>query len=120
MVIYSDIKDCACLNPPFNFDNYTSTRIGTDETNGRFGEVSIEKCKKCGRLWLKYKVEYEGFSNSGRWYRCQILEAEISKITPENAVDFLKKSDECFFGGSYFQTDGKRMEKGTGEINVDL
>ena len=63
------MTDCVCMTPPFHYSNFDSLWIGVDETNGRFGDVSIKTYKKCNRKWLHYYVSYEGFSESGRWYR---------------------------------------------------
>ena len=109
-------NDCVCMTPPFNYKNYESTNIGDDLTNGRYGEVSIKKCMKCGKLWLDYHVEYEGYSGSGRWFRGLISENEASNIAPCSAVNFLEKLDWYFYGGSYFSSTGKM---GSGKVMVD-
>ena len=108
---------CKCFRPPRSYFDFTIYSVGTDETNGRFGEVTIEKCKKCSTLWLCYSVEYEAFSRSGRWYRGVITSEETLKITPENSVDYLKSLDWYLYGGSYFDSSGKR---GSGNVFVDL
>jgi hypothetical protein len=121
MLIYDESKKdeyCGCMQPPFyttTFEDYKI--IGTDMTLGRFGYVNIIKCNKCSNLWLHYMVEYESYSNSGRWFRGFIKEEEMADITPENAVDFLNKLDWYFYGGSYFRlTIGKT---GKGNVCVD-
>jgi guanosine-3',5'-bis(diphosphate) 3'-pyrophosphohydrolase len=91
--------------------------IGCDLTNYRYGEVTLLKCNKCNRHWLKYFVEYEAFSKSGRWYRCIIDKETIEKITPENSVDFIESAEWHIKGGSYFDTSGAI---GTGGISVDI
>lgn len=111
-------KECSCMHPPFHYQNFHSNSIGTDITNGRYGEVTIKKCKKCGKLWLHYLVEYEAFTKSGRWYRGLISESKAKKISPESAVNYLEELDWHFYGGSYFDTTGRISNDHN--INVDL
>lgn len=108
---------CECENPKANYLTFDSDFIGIDEKNGRYGEVSIKTCKKCGSKWLHYFVEYESFSRSGRWFRCAIDEKTVVKIEVANAENYLKNADLCFAGGSYFESNGF---KNMGEIRLDL
>lgn len=87
--------------------------IGIDESAGRHGEVSIEICRACGTKWLRYFVEYESYSKSGRWYRGQLAAQDLESICPENAVEFLQALPWHFAGGSYFDSTGMRR---TGDI----
>ena len=49
---------CVCLNEPMPFQAYQTVKfIGIDTTNGRFGEVNLWQCRKCGRCWLHYLVD---------------------------------------------------------------
>lgn len=105
------------MTPPFRHTDLDSELIGVDETNGRFGEVSVETCKTCGAKWLRYFVEYEAFTASGRWYRGLVSQETLSSLTPEGAVDALSGLPWHFYGGSYFETTGR---KGVGAISVDL
>jgi hypothetical protein len=72
-----------------------------DETDGRYAMVEIQACRDCGALWLRYSLEYEGFSRSGRWARAPISELEASEVTPELATAYLER-DAYAYGGSYF------------------
>lgn len=108
---------CNCLNPKWKHEDYIKKDIGVDNTGGLFGEVSILECRKCGRKWLHYSVENEGFSQSGRWYRGYVSNRTAKKVTPENAVKILEGMDSYYYGGSYFKTDGRR---GSGKLFVDL
>lgn len=105
------------MTPPFDFMDYDSEPLGIDDTNGRFGEVSVETCKACGRKWLHYLVEYEALSNSGRWYRGLVTAEMLRGLKPESAVALLESLPWHFYGGSYFQTTGR---KGSGRVWVDL
>jgi len=105
------------MTPPFNYQDYDSELLGIDETNGRYGEVTIETCKACGRLWLRYFVEYESFSQSGRWYRGLVTPEMVESLRPEQAPELLASLPWRFSGGSYFRSMGR---KGHGPIIIDL
>ena len=111
------MSDCHCFNPPFNSQDYDSSPVGIDMTNGRDGEVSLEVCKRCGTHWLHYFVEYEGFKASGRWFRGIISIEQARSMSPEQAVPFLEHLPWYFFGGSYFNSSGRR---GKGAIRAEL
>jgi hypothetical protein len=97
------LKSCDCMNPAqIRVGKFSSQWIGVDEQRGRFGEVSIDQCLFCHRIWLHYFVEYEHLSQSGRWYRGIISEEIAPIITPENAVEILNNLEWHFYGGSYF------------------
>ncbi len=108
---------CACMIPPFQHSDFESTPIGVDQTHGRYGEVSLKRCKSCGQWWLHYLFELEAFTESGRWFRGMISEEEAKKITPEAAIPFLENMDWYFYGGSYFRTTGKKR---SGDISSSL
>jgi len=110
-------SSCECQNPKANYLVFDSKEIGIDHKNGRYGEVSIKTCKKCGSKWLHYFAEYESFSRSGRWFRCAIEEKTVVKIEVANAENYLKNADLCFAGGSYFESSGFKSK---GEIRLDL
>lgn len=111
------MSECQCMKPPFLHNDFYSQFIGIDKTNGRFGKVSVETCKRCGSRWIVYSVEYEAFSQSGRWYRGLSSPEMIIHLTPEGAVVALEGLPWYFYGGSYFETTGR---KGTGPVLVDL
>ncbi len=104
------------MKPPFHHTHFDSEVIGVDKTNGRFGEVSVETCKKCGSTWLRYFVDHEAFTASGRWYRGLVSREMLRSLTPEGAVEALAGLPWHFYGGSYFQTTGR---KGVGPIFID-
>lgn len=110
------MSHCVCLEPPFHYTNFDSHPVGIDETNGRFGDVSIETCKQCGRKWLRYFVAYEAFPRSGRWYRGLITDEMVGRVTPETAVSLLENLEWRFCGGSYFNSTGFRH---TGPLFLD-
>jgi hypothetical protein len=111
------MSDCICMNPVFRYPDFDRIEIGVDETKGRFGEVSIHVCRTCGRKWLHYYVTYEGFSQSGRWYRGLVSDETAGAVTPETAVNVLEGLEWHFYGGSYF---GMAGQEGRGPILVNL
>ena len=111
-------RPCICLNEPLTFDQYNQVRfVGVDETKGRFGEVNIWQCKRCGQHWLHYLVEYEAFPKSGRYFMGLITPELAETLSPDAAVDYLNKLEWHFYGGSYF--DGKKG-KSKGQVHADL
>ncbi len=111
------MTECRCMTPPFDFRDYDIESLGIDETNGRFGDVTVETCKRCGAQWLRYFVEYEGMPSSGRWYRGLVSPEMLSGLTPDQAPAVLAGLPWYFYGGSYFETSG---QKGCGPLFVDL
>lgn len=108
--------NCICETPPIKYYNYIYCLLGIDKINGRFGEVELLKCHHCQRIWLRYFVEYESISRSGRWYMGILIGKEDEKITVETAVNVLEKMDWYLYGGSFFHTLGKR---GKGKLQID-
>ena len=105
------------MNPPFLYTDFDEQPVGVDETNGRCGEVTIQTCRACGSKWLRYFVEYESFSQSGRWYRGLVTPELVESLTPERAPDVLASLPWLFSGGSYFRSTGCRS---TGSVILDL
>ncbi|MDR2238041.1 MAG: hypothetical protein LBE92_18110 [Chryseobacterium sp.] len=106
---------CACEKPDHHYTEYRSSELGTDQTNGRNGEVTIQQCKLCQRIWIHYFVEYEHHSKSGRWYKGIVSKKDRLQITPENAVEYLESLDWYVYGGSFFESTGTF---GQGKLNI--
>lgn len=111
------MSECRCMTPPFYYLDYDSMPIGIDETKGRKGEVTLETCKACGQMWLRYFVEYEFFSESGRWYRGPVTPEMVESLKPEQAPELLASLPWRFSGGSYFRTQGS---KSSGPVRLDI
>ena len=111
------MSECNCMNPTFRSVGSDKVFLGIDKTNGRFGEVSVGTCKACGRAWLQYFVEYEAFSRSGRWYRGLVSPEILDSLKPSDAPEVLAQLPWYFYGGSFFDTTGRR---GQGGVSVDL
>jgi hypothetical protein len=82
--------DCGCPElGPRHPDIIRERHVGRDETDGRFTDVDVIRYARCRRLWLKYLVEYEAFSRSGRWAEALIDEGAAATMTPEAAPEFI-------------------------------
>ncbi len=110
------LSKCKCYEPPFNSSNFERFEIGVDNTNSRYGEISKLVCKICNQTWVEYFVEFEAFKESGRWYRSEISNFELSILKPNETQQFIENKGWFFYGGSYFKSNGKI---GKGKINVD-
>ncbi len=108
---------CRCMAPPFRAEDFNGTRIGVDESNGRYGDVDVETCRACGSRWLRYFVEYEAFPRSGRWYRGRLTDELAASIRAESAARILETLDWYWAGGSFFDSAGFRT---SGPLNTGL
>ncbi|MDP8979019.1 MAG: hypothetical protein M3O35_00350 [Acidobacteriota bacterium] len=73
--------------------------VGVDSD---YGEVSVIRCKRCGRFWLRYFIEYEYLTASGRWFRGVITPEIAAAMEPEAAKEVLEGLEWYFRGGSAF------------------
>jgi hypothetical protein len=87
--------------------------VGVDRRDGRFGDVSLLTCGRCGRLWLHYLYEHEGFTASGRWWHGPISPEAAADLTEDSALDVLATLPFYYTGGGYY--DGE-VAKGQGPI----
>ena len=110
------MTECRCMTPPFNYQDFETMPLGVDMTKGRYGDVTVETCRACGSLWLRYFIEWEWLSESGHWYRGPVTREMIESLKPEDAPGLLASLPWYFYGGSYFRTLGR---KGSGPL-VDI
>ena len=111
-------RPCSCLNAPLAADQYEIVaHLGVDTTHGRYGEVEIWRCEQCQRWWLHYRVEYEAFPGSGRYFMGLIRPNAAERLTPEAAVPYLNHLRWHLYGGSYF---GGKAGRARGKVQVDL
>lgn len=103
-------RECRCATPPLDHRDFDRREIGIDPVGGRFADVAIERCKRCGREWLRYHYENEAFSRSGRWYRGLVSPGQAARATAENALRILAELPWHLYGGSYFETTGRRSD----------
>lgn len=108
---------CACERPDSDYTEYRSSELGIDHTEGRNGEVTIQQCKLCQRIWIHYFVENENLSQSGRWYKGIVSKKDRSQITPENALEYLESLEWYVYGGPFFENTAAF---GQGKLNVSV
>lgn len=101
---------CGCMTPPFNYRDFETDHLGTDHAAARCADVSIDSCRRCGQRFLHYHFEFEAFSRSGRWYRGAITPEQAERVTPATALAVLSSLSWYFYGGSYYDTTGRRSE----------
>ena len=100
------MSSCLCHTLPPYYTNYHYSYWGQDDTNGRFADISRMECIHCGTIWLKYHVEFESFSYSGRWYMGIVTPEILETLSPGTVVDYLEHLDRYIYGGSYFKSPG--------------
>jgi GTP pyrophosphokinase len=109
-------EDCTCFEPESFRDDFERTVLGLDRTSGRLGEVSLDRCRRCGRVWLHYFVEYPEVPDSSRWYRAPVTVEMAQAVTPQGAVALLESLPWRLQGGAYY---GRRGERTSGPVVVD-
>jgi hypothetical protein len=111
-------QPCPCLEAPLASSQYeVIAYLGVDTAHGRYGEVTLRRCRHCGCRWLHYQVEYEAFSGSGRYFMGLITPQSAETLTAEAAVSYLNSLDWHLYGGSYF---GGKAGRTRGKVQVDL
>ena len=108
---------CQCLDPECGLDAFHETDIGVDQTNSRFGNVSLFDCRACGSRWLHYAVGDAAWTQSRRWFRGPISVKHSRLVTPENATQILASLAWYFYGGRDFESEGRQ---GCGPVLADL
>lgn len=98
--------ECVCRRPPFNFRNYHTIELGEDKYAA---EVSLETCKACNTVWLKYLIEESHHSYSGRWWRVEVGVESKALVSVASARDYIERQGNVFVGGSFFNSTGHRV-----------
>ena len=101
---------CLCLEAESHFCGSQKREIGVDD---HYGEVAVWTCKKCGRNWLRYFIEYEYLTAAGRMFTGVISPEAAGNVTAESAVDMFGSMDWYFRGGSAF---GEKLLRTTGPL----
>jgi hypothetical protein len=105
----TEAPSCGCLARPHDYLVHHAD-FGMDE---HFAEVSLLVCSECGQHWLRYHLEDEAFSGSGRWYLGAITAEQAAIVTAATARATLEALPWYWYGGSYFEG---RVGKGSGAI----
>ena len=94
-----DAPICPCLEGDVFFQNFERREVGDGPD---FGEVSVNTCKRCGRDWLEYFVEYEYLTGAGRWFRGVVAPETTASVNPSEVKTILESLEWYFRGGSAF------------------
>ena len=97
---------CECFEPAGSPVNPEILFVGVDTTKSNYGDVTLTRCRSCSTAWLRFFVEYESVSRSGRWYRAPVPPEREAEVTAENAIEILNSLEPRFAGGSFFNSDG--------------
>ena len=108
-----ELRACTCDDPQARYTMFDAEFVGIEPEH--YGEVSLLTCRQCQRVWLRFLLEYEAFTASGRFYRGLLSRETIPQVTPGSAVTILESLEWYIYGGSYFGHAGKRFE---GSIKV--
>lgn len=92
-------QECPCLQGETYYQNFEERSLAVDS---KFSEVTIWRCKRCGRYWLEYCVEYEHLTAAGRWFRGMITPEVAASTAAVSAKSILEGLDGYFRGGSAF------------------
>ena len=99
---------CSCMTPPLDYTTFESAddlkKFGPDRW---CGESTVERCKHCGTLWLRYFVEYEAFASSGRWCQAPVTKHELTNLAEDDVLSHIASQPRYIFGGSFFKSMGK-------------
>lgn len=101
--------DCECVQGDFHYAKFERRELGMDSS---YGEVSIDRCKRCGRHWLHYLMEYEHLTAAGRWFRGVVPPEVAATVTAESARDALEALEWYFRGGSAFGGQVSKTQPG--------
>ncbi len=92
-------EPCVCLEVAYVEWEFEDKYLGTDHY---YADISLQTCKHCGRIWLRYFYENEAFTKSGRWYRGVITAEQAKSVAAENALEYLGNLDWYLCGGSFY------------------
>jgi hypothetical protein len=92
-------QECPCLEGDTYYQNFEERSLGQD---GDLGEATVWRCKRCGRYWLEYHVEYEHLTAAGRWFRGVVAPEVAGSADAASAKRILEGSGWYFRGGSAF------------------
>lgn len=57
----------------------------TDRENDRLDwDVTVERCDRCGQVWILERTEDPAFSRSGRWRRARITDRLEERLNEQN------------------------------------
>lgn len=76
-----------------------SRPVGADD---QYGEVTVNRCRRCGRCWLHYLMEYEYLTAGGRWLEGEVSPEIAASLKPDDAVALFDKMEWFHCSGSAY------------------
>ena len=73
--------------------------VGADKN---YGDVSVSRCRRCGRCWLRYLMEYEYLTAAGRWFEGEIAPDAADRLKAKHALKLFRNMESYYRGGSAF------------------
>jgi len=74
--------ECPCLVQKLICFEKKSVDVDDD-----YGEVTLWTCRRCGRIWLHYFIEYEYLTAAGRMFTGVLSPAAAARVTAKDAVE---------------------------------
>jgi len=102
---------CGCAEGKFDEGDYETRSLGNDRYHA---EASLMKCRGCGKRFLKYSYEEEGFDGSRRWWCGEVTSEQAAKVSAETAGEVLGRIKGWWKGGPHWGA----TTKGSGEPSV--
>jgi hypothetical protein len=103
-------ESCTCFEPESFRDDFERTMLGHHRRGEHsLAEVSLDRCRRCGRIWLHYFLEDAGVPDSSRWYRAPLSEATAQELAPEQAAALLESAPWRLQGGAFHGRRGRRV-----------
>lgn len=109
-------ESCRCFEPDGIGDDDPESSVGCDTQHGRYGDVTLTSCSDCGRKWLGYFAEYEGFRGSSRRFRGLVTDQQAAEVSAESAVALLASLPWYFASGGFVDGQWLRL---TGRVQAD-
>lgn len=106
---------CACEKPTASYTEFKTSALGIDQAHGKNAEVSIQQCKLCQRIWIRYAFNADSTPESGKWYKGMVSKKDRPQITPENALEYIEGLEWYVYGGGFF---GNTTAFGVGKIDI--
>jgi hypothetical protein len=102
---------CPCLDGDFSY-RHDERYVGTDRN---YADIFVRLCKRCGRYWLHYRVEYEAFPRSGRWFSGIVSPQIARSVSPDEALRVFEGLGWYYCSGSYFDS---KVHKSSGPVPI--
>jgi hypothetical protein len=109
-------EDCTCFEPESFRDDFERTVLGHDRRDDTLAEVSLDRCRRCSRVWLHYFVDDPRVPESSRWYRAPVTETMARDLVPQRAAALLEGLPWRLQGGAFHGRRGRRV---TGPAALD-